>query len=493
MDSYLDRPVFPFRVNAMDPLSGSMVLDPEVKQYGGAEAQATSLKTHMSRSHDLSCVATSVESIASFFTTVRGAGIGFWLPLRSQCMTLVSGLSTTTFLCAGTALAARWGQSPQVYVAVYAPGAVFYRKVTSVAASGANSLVTVDSALPATLTAGWSVSLLLFVRLSSDEIGEIERKRYDFFTFTCSVVELPFEYGAAESPTAVIELYALGYSLGTVENWQYYTNWGVDVLGVDGTTFASVPISRGDITEDAEGSTCEVKTKPWTDCPFLDLFPISHGLPLRVKIWRSFWDWTNKCETGTRQLLFDGEARTPTGDTELTVPCQSGVDLYNRPILPRKSRECRARFCDKVCGLDNSLFTVSATVLTQATTNRYFVTVQAVQALPSDWLKFGVIGSVDYHNCTPSKYWEYRAIQAVADLGSHQYKIQVVSPFRNLSNGDGCFLYRGCEGTTEACKAQVRADGTTINNIINHAGEAQCPIENPQTVTNASSSSSKKG
>ena len=496
--TYLDRLVFPFRINHASKWSGSLDYDPDPRQVGQGAIVLASERTYRARRHDLNAVHSSLQDIEDFFEAVRGSGLGFWLPLHCQGMRIVSGASTQSFTARGTALADRFGQSPEQWIYLQAPdGNAYLRAVESAVASGNNTLVTLSSeedALPSIPTDQWSASPLLYVRFASDDLEDIKRLRYDAFTFSFSVLELPFEYGTAEDSPASLYLYALGYATDTAEAWQYFTSWGVTVNGTDGKVFANVQIEHGDIQEDAEGAETTLKVIAWQDCPVLDLFPTAENLPLLIKIWKASWDWDTWAETGTRQLLFDGEIRKPNGDgVEITCSCQSGSDLYNRATPCKvKTRTCQARFCDTACTLARATYTIAATVDAIEEDTRFWITVTADQAIPaSDWLTLGEVQSADAYNDQPTKYNERRPIQACTDLGSNQYKLQIRTPFHRLEAGDTCYLFHGCLHTQTACKNQTTKAGAAVNNIYNFQGQPLTPIKNPQLTTSVTVSSKK--
>jgi hypothetical protein len=494
MDTYLDRPVFPFQINHASAWKGSFQFDVDEVQLGGGASNAIGIQSYRIRRLDLNARSSSLAEIETFFKYVRGRAVGFWLPLVKRSMTVLSGTDGSTFTCKGTDLAVRWGRDPAQHLWLKKAGGTGYPcKVASVVASRGNSIVTLDSALDAVPDRTWSASLLLYVRLASDDL-DVKRVRYDTFTFSPTVIELPFEYSSAESPTNVIYLYAFGYSLGAVSNWTHWTNWGVRVAGTDGTSWTPAPIQHGDVQDDSEGSTTTIKCLAWNDCPVCDLFPRCEGLPLRIKIWEAKWDWDALAETGTRQLLFDGEVRKPSAEgIEISASCQAGADLYNRSLpIKVKSRTCTAIFCDAACGLSAETFSVASTVVGLTNSTRYYVDVQVGQALPDDWLLFGFVASADYHDGVPSKYWEWRPIQAVTDLGSNQYRLQLRTPFRHVEQGDTLYLYHGCAKTSAACKEQTKLDGTTVNNFYNFQGQPLTPLKNPQTNVSVTVVASKK-
>jgi hypothetical protein len=540
MDTFLDRPVFPFFIDHGEGWSGNLNYDADVRKVGTMEIPVGQL-THRRKKIDLDCVAESLDSIKEFFETVKGQAIGFWLPLHAQTAT-INGVASQGLLtldgepltlggeivtlgeggyalwASGTAYVERWQAQysdlsvkeidgsttyPLLCLAIYAPdGNVYYRSITSVSAFNGNSLINLDEtqdALPYDLTGQWAMSPLLFVRLASDELEGIERLNYETFTFGCTVLELPFEYGSTESPTAIIRLFQIGYVLGDSSNWEYFTDWGVNVEGTDGTYWSPAPIEVGDITSDADGDTCEVKALPWTDCPFADMFPTADGLPLHIKIWRAKWDWDTAKETGTRQLLFDGIVQSPQDDDlMLTVSCVSGADIYKRsfPCVP-KSRTCTAAFCGSKCGLAVANYVCAATVVETglaASTGYTIIRVKASQTLPAGWLLYGFIASGDYYNSVPSKRWEWRPILDYFGgdcTAGTTYQLVVPTEFRHLAVGDTCYLYHGCAHTTTACKAVKQLDGTLVNNIANYFGEPLTPIKNPQFNTSSTTEAKK--
>jgi hypothetical protein len=270
----------------------------------------------------------------------------------------------------------------------------------------------------------------------------------------------------------------------------------VQVDGVDGKQWTPAPIEHGAISEDAEGAETSLKVIPWPECPLEDMFPRAEGLPLHVRIWRALWDWDTLAETGTRIRLFDGEVRKPeSSDWEIKASCQSGVDLFARPVPTKPmSRTCRAVFCDATCGMSRAEFTISAEVSRTSNAALYYIEVQAATSLPSsEWLSHGLIVSADYHTATPSKYWEWRPIQGVSDLGSGHYRIQIRTPFRHLKTGDTCHLYRGCAMTTAACSSHItRTGAAAASNKVNLDGEPLAPLKNPQTQISVTVNASKK-
>lgn len=496
MDTYLGRPVFPFRINHAKAWSGSIVYDADLRQVGGGAAVPMGMRQHAAQRRDLDVVAGSLREIEEWFSTVRGQARGWWLPLHSQSMRVLSAQTAQSFLAQGTALADRWGQNPCVYLALTdAAGNQHLRHVESVMQSGSHSLVTLDPEEGDLAAPPVSASPLLYVRMASDSLEDIQRMNYDTFTFSFTVLELPDEYATLDDPETPVFLYQIGYVLGARSNWTRWTSWGMQVQGTDGTQWIPAPIEHGDISNDAEGDESSLRCLPWDDCPLADLFPRAEGLPLHVKIYRALWDWGTLRETGTRVLLFDGEVRKPEdADWELKASLQSGVDLFARQVpVKERSRTCRHRFCDVGCKLLRADFNVSATVLNTVNGSLYYLNVQASQAVADGWLDFGIVVSDDYHTGTPSKRWEFRAIQGVTALGANQYRIQIRTPFRWLHAGDSCHLYHGCALTTEACAGHTTAAGVAVpTNVINFDAEALAPLKNPQTQVSTTASAAKK-
>jgi hypothetical protein len=490
---------------------GSLDYDADVHQYGGAADVALGRQSHRQRKIEFEAISYSLEATENWFSLVRGRAVGFWLPLVNQQMTILSGLDATSFICKGSALAIRWGRDPDIYLWIVAPGRVAYpRRVASIiAASGGNSLVSLDVAetaegaeedpdtipLPSTPTSKWHASLLPYVRLASDEI-EVKPSALYAFKVSATALELPFEYGKADASTSICHLYALGYSLGTVEAWQRFTSWGTTVIGTDGTAWASAPIEHGDISEDGEGAETSIDCTMWDDCPIADLYPRAEGLPLRIQIYTTKWDWTTKAEAAdSRELAFDGEVRIPAAKgLELSASCQAGADIYDRAVpLMRKSRTCGATFCDARCTLSKAKFVIPATLFATTNASLYYIDVTPKAALPStDWLNLGFVGSSDFHAGVPSKYWEWRPIQGMTDLGDGTLRLQIRTPFYRLSSGDLIWLYHACSKTLAACSAQVQADGTAVDNHLNMRAEPFTEIKSPQTDTSSVSNQSKK-
>jgi hypothetical protein len=493
MDTYLDRPVFPFQINHASAWKGSFQFDVDEVQLGGGASNAIGIQSYRIRRLDLNARSSSLAEIETFFKYVRGRAVGFWLPLVKRSMTVLSGTDGSTFTCKGTDLAVRWGRDPAQHLWLKKAGGTGYPcKVASVVASRGNSIVTLDSALDAVPDRTWSASLLLYVRLASDDL-DVKRVRYDTFTFSPTVIELPFEYSSAESPTNVIYLYAFGYSLGAVSNWTHWTNWGVRVAGTDGTSWTPAPIQHGDVQDDSEGSTTTIKCLAWNDCPVCDLFPRWRGPATAHQDMGSEVGLGCVGGTGTRQLLSmarcAAERRGNRDQRELSgrsrplqpEPADQGeVAHLHRDLLRRRLR------------LSAETFSVASTVVGLTNSTRYYVDVQVGQALPDDWLLFGFVASADYHDGVPSKYWEWRPIQAVTDLGSNQYRLQLRTPFRHVEQGDTLYLYHGCAKTSAACKEQTKLDGTTVNNFYNFQGQPLTPLKNPQTNVSVTVVASKK-
>lgn len=488
MDYYKDRPVFPFEFDHSDLWSGQLDYDADVRQIGGGSGHAASNQLWTFRRRDLNAYASSLSDIEEFFASVRGSAVGFWLPHTALRLRVVAGVDVLSFTCAGTDLANRWGQDPCEVILLHDPdGNAYIREVESVVTSGSNSLVTLvadEGDLPEIPTSSWAASLLLYVCLASDDL-EIQRDNYTSFSFACSVIELPFEYATAAPDAAVIYLYEIGYTLGTTEAMERFTNWGVNVED-DDYTWISAPIEHGDIKDDSLGSETDLTCLPWDGCPLVNLFPFHEGLPLQVRIYETGWDFATKAESGTRQLLFSGEIRNPQSDgVEISAACQGGVDLYARPVPPRvTSRTCKTNFCSAACGLDIDDFCIEASVVGVLNDSYYYIDVLLSQALPAvDWLALGYIGSEDYHDSIPSKEWEWRPIQEVTDLGDNAYRLRLRRPFRWLADGDTCWVYKNCARTESACKAQMKKDGSTVNNIYNYQGFPLTPLKNPQSNT----------
>lgn len=507
--SYFGRDIFPFWINHAEPWSGSIDYDPGLDELGNVGAVALGTEELTRDIKTIQAVAENLEDLQDWITSVLAIGSGFWLPLVNASMAIVSGIDTSHFIARGSELAESWGRCPAQHLWIVSPDGVgTARRVEEVIVSGGNSLITLDVydeeededatfaadriALSEVPDASWSVSRLIYCRATTNapEITLIA----GWYQFELQVKELPFEYGATAAATTEFYLYQFGRICGGNEAWEYFTNWGSPVIGDDGI-WMPAPIEHGDVQEDSEGAQTNITVIPWAGCPLLDLYPTWEGLPLYLRIYEAYWDFDAKAETGTRQLLFDGEIRRPSPDgNRLVASAQSGADLNQRPIpaVP-ESRTCTCNFCSAACSLSLSDFSIRGTVLSSTSGSLYYIDVQLDQALPTDgWLDFGVIGSSDYYTSTPSKYWEVRSVQAVEALGDNQYRIQVPIEFYFLSIGDVCYVSAGCNFTPDACRSRTKANGTVVDNHQNYQGDEEIPMSNPLMNTAVYESSTKK-
>ncbi len=485
---YLDRPVFPLPIDYAKAWSGSFQFDLRERQVGAGAPEHLGEQAHQVRRLDVRAVlggGASLLDLELFFEQVRGRSVGFWLPLVHQSMRVVEGLERSTFRVAGTELASRWNLTPRAHLHVVGPDLSSYqRAIAQVVQDGDDCLVTLSSPLPSVPSPAWSVSLLPYVRLGSDEL-ELRSLAPDVMEADFSCVELPLEYESAAADQTRIKLFELGYRVGANSAWARMTSFGVQVRGTDGLLWDSRPIEHGDISEDSDGAKVSLKAIAWDDCPLLDLLPWSKGLPLSVRIFEGGWDWAAFRESGQRRLLFDGQVKKVSRQgREIAATCQSGIDLYTRQVPSRVfSRQCQAAFCDVACGLSRADFELEATAGAQSVGSGYYIDVQcpALAPLGLDWLALGSIYSAAYRNGIPSRQWETRPILGATDLGGGSYRLQIRQPFRWLEPGAACYLFSGCPRTPGACKARVRADGGAVNNYANYWGHPHVPLRNPQT------------
>lgn len=492
MADYLDRPICPWLINYAESWSTEFAYESETRQVGDGAEVGIGTQTWTIRKTDMTATAWGgPQDIEAFLDEVKGRAHGFWVALANRQADILA-IDCNDILCAGTELASRWGLTPRVHVALMdETGTTHYREVTDATAAGDDTALTIGGTMPTGIGTAWTVALAQYVRMASDDITFTQRTA-DSYSIEFSVVELPLEYGTAVTPTATIYLYEIGYAIGADENVQRFTSWGVNVLGTDDTVWTSRPIDHDDISEDMDGqeTSLSVLTQDWTDCPILDMFPRPPGLPMIVRIYESEFDFDAFAETGTRELIFDGQVHAPSREgPEIKVKCKSGADLYTRE-LPRFvfSRSCQYGFCDVNCKLSRSSYEVTGTYDGASTSggNYYIdVTSTGLTSHGVSWLTLGRVYTADYRNSVPSRNWEHRAILGATSLGSNVYRIQVRCPFSHIATGETLYLMAGCAKSPAAC--------TAFGNLVNFGGHPFVPLSNPQTNLDTDVSSGKKG
>lgn len=499
MADYLSRPLCPWSLDYSESWSLDFQYPIEDRQIGAGLEFGIGTQTWAARKMD--CVATvwgGTGEIEDFFNAIRGRSLGFWLALHYATADVLA-VDGDALQCAGTELASRWGLTPRTHVLLISPdGTTYPTEATAAEASGETTMLTL-AAMPTGAGVGWGIALLLYVRLAEDSV-EFEEISLDTYKVEFSAIELPLEYETAGTPTASVYLYEVGYKLGSTENVQRFTSWGVSVLDEEGQVWTARPINHGDITDEMDGQSVSVEANSldWSDCPFLDLFPRAGGLPMIFRIYEAQWDWETFRATGTPELLFDGAIQKPAREgTEINAKAVSGADLFTRE-LPTLifSRSCQVAFCSGPCGLSASDYSISGTyegALSSSGNSYIDVTAPDLDALGATWLVLGRVETPDCHDGVPSRDWEYRPILGITAQGSSVYRIHVRYPFSRLTTGQTVHLMAGCAKNPTACKTRVTADGVAVDNFSNFVGHPFVPLTPPQTNLDTEVTGGKKG
>jgi hypothetical protein len=341
------------------------------RKLGEAAPRIAPLQQHVIEIHAVTLLLETdakIQIFDDFTAALAGRLNGFWLPKPMAVVEIVGNVAATQFTIRNQNLRDTWQEGVPLHFYFRKAGqAAKAAKVTAVALSGSDELVTVDVSVSVDET--WEAMRLAYVRLASDEEeGEFEADGLQVRRLR--VEELTAEYTSLELGITPVWLYRFytkvrGGAIG--ESW-HFTSLDQNVAStlngtIASTSFLSKPMTHGGLrrTLKADREDTTLKTFWEAGSPLLKFLPLDLLQPLWVEIHE-----TTLAAPNTTTVLFIGEVRRPTiNGSEISAPCAGLLDVLGRQFpRPTIGPRCNNFLFDPGCGLNKASFGKAATILT---------------------------------------------------------------------------------------------------------------------------------
>lgn len=256
-----------------------------------------------------------------------------------------------------------------------------------------------------------------------------------------------------------VELYTIESSL-----WTYrFTSYDEDVA-FGGITFASIPISRGQVEVSSLGNLRELTLTMPADHEMIGRLR-SNGIPVRgVRLTISRYHVT----AGVGLLpgvpitrnLWHGEVSTIESDEQyarIRVPLLLDEQINVHLPIARGQRTCNHRLYSTGCGIArHHLFCVTPTVLTVSGVT---LVVSSMSGQADGWAKHGEV----------VRLYDGERRSILEQVGT---TLTLDMPFAELDSGDAIEVWAGCNWLVETCRDK-------FNNVVNFGGHPHFPESNP--------------
>ncbi len=174
IDIFNQREVFDPVVNWANPIEGNFARERDIVDFNRGRTSTFLPVPFAKRTQQFQLLlanqAARIELVA-FFLRMKGQRGEFYLPDRDDDFTLVSSPSTTTAIVAGRDIYDTFiADDVHRAVALTYNGTRFYRRITAAAVSGANTLLTTDTAWPCPMDATTRLHWLVVNRFAVDQL-----------------------------------------------------------------------------------------------------------------------------------------------------------------------------------------------------------------------------------------------------------------------------------------------------------------------------------
>jgi hypothetical protein len=442
--NYLSRPVWTFPVNWASQPSTSWAYNLREKQLGFGRPSYDPLQRHVIRGLQFAVYLGTPAAIAefeSFLDATKGRLAGFWIPVPVRLGRIVSAVSPTAFTLSGFGLSDTWTTEASAHVLITAPGGTATAaKIQTVAESGPNDAVAIDTALPGMPDALWSVHRLVYVRFTddnekADNLAEGRQER------TIRVVELSEEYAAAETGEQPVFLYRFFREIEGVVYSYRFTSFAAPITS-GGQTFAAANLSHGAIRRAIGADKEEVKVSAMHDAaaPWACSLPTPSQFPLWVEIAQAQF-----ASPDDVTVLFTGresETRFTGRNVELTFA--SWLDsLDSRVPHQLFGPRCPYALYKSACGVDPAAFAVAGTLVA---INYQQVIVASGASFAADYFTGGRL-----HTGSADGLVVRSVLAATADDGAGNVILTINAPLpASVGVSASVMLYPGCDKTNGA-------------------------------------------
>jgi Phage conserved hypothetical protein BR0599 len=413
-----------------------------------------------------------------FVDRQRGRMIPFWVPTFANDFPIVyDGIA-----CGVTSITVQGSEFQTYYAAgaqakfialVTRSGKLECYGVTAVAASGSNTVLTLDRELDSALTASETICCpLLLCRFSDDSI-DLTYESGDTISAIVGFTELPKEYPVPASTGSVLSTGVFGsrpvflYQLSGGGATYYYADYGVDVVA-NGHTWIAADVEHGPLKSASDLLGDEVEVSFYTDdtahplAAYLSEFSMMvYTLTIYQADVRNLAAFTGSSpwHLGRIEKVQIGEA----GQYQCTV--SSIFRMAQRQVPTEKvQRTCNWRTYDGIgCQADEATFTTAGTITAVSAADPPYVEAaefgaKATAEGDANWFALGkVTAASEIRICT----------------GQSGNRLYLNFAFENASIGNAISAVAGDDKRITTCN-------TKFNQLLNHSGSPYTPNENPQ-------------
>lgn len=471
---YLDIIIYPFAVDWSDVLTSQMIYDDRYEEIGYGRGITQLAQAYERRGMVVNSRLSGEEDMQMFdaFLAQTSGRLGaFWLATQLRDVRILGAGGSQAFRIGKQDFDTTWQLTPRSHIELLSPeGDVYQAQIADVVdVDDTQDEVQLAAALPVTVDAGWSVSLLLLMRRSGDELTlEIEANKQGVLRL--QAVEIPFEY--LEAPDVSFPVYLYQFTRRFEFDIDVYrlTSYESDIEA-DGATWYASPIDHGQISTSTQGDTDAgaVRLFAFDGNPFEDWLPVHIGPPIELSILEA----EIKPETGllvtTPAVIYRGMVRGlkrkgAVIDLDLVDAATiAGAALPDEPITSL----CPLKLYDiNTCGVIRSEFALEGEIMAiDAEAGTIDVESVDLDDKPADWL----IGERIERGERPDL--EIRTVEDATILTATRHRLHLNWPFRLAEVNDTVKGYAGCNRTPTHCHER-------FDNFARYGGNIDMPEEN---------------
>ena len=458
--NYRGRPVFDVvDVNWREVPAFEFNYDLRSVLLGFGYPTATPVQTYVVQGVQVSIdLLTAAEIVAfdDFFQALTGGLVGFWIPNPKAAMEITGIDAADTFRIKKQRLNETWDQRPDIDLVLIKKGRPWqFAQIVDVTLDGDEEIVELNEAPTDAIDDSWQVFRLTYVRLAGDTEeaifrGENRQER------RLQVLELPFEYAAAETGKRPIYLYHFWIETDPEVHWRF-TSFQRSVDS-NGQTFLTKNMSHGALTDSAKSDRGPASIDAWFEAghPLALFIPWAVAKPVWVEIIEtSVQDpdtTTLLCTRRVRSVRARGKKLTATfrDDYEDKIPSFLLEEVCNHSVYEPNT-----------CRKNQALYQIEATI-TQLAGNAIIVTAAGLADKEENWFAQGWIETGAGGN------FETRAVMFSEAADGNSVVLTLDAPLVRAAVGQTILVVPGCNGTSEMCIAK-------FDNFINWGAVRSAP------------------
>lgn len=470
--NYLGRPVFEFAIDWAQPINKPFTYDLGALQLGFGAEVFLSAQQYTVQGFDASLWLRSADAIDAFDTftaALVGRLVGFWFPAPFEGGVIVNVVDTTHFDVVDQKLADTWADNPDQYLYFARAGEnAIAAKISNVVDLGTGrERVTIDAAV-AFLDLQTIVRRLHYVRLADD----VEKARFTaegMQVRSLRVIELPFEYAAAETGERPIYLYRFWFDAPIDVAW-YLTSFASDVAS-NGQLYSSNATTHGSRRNSTRGDDAIEISAAWNANHPLALFlgPVPITGKLNVQILE-----TTYADLDATTAIFTGRVLDVAEDESgrVTAKCDSWGALLRRKTCRATIQElCNNYLGDFGCKVNLARFETTAQIVSidsasypptiVVTLNTPAAAMEVANYFAQGWLQTGAGTNIELRTVLASS-WDAIDEELTLTLNLGLVKAAV---------GQRINLTPGCDGQRTTCTEK-------FDNFVNFGGFVAIPARN---------------